>query len=361
MGASFFNESWNWSGFKEPQSKPLDMEPTMKLKRTVLGKTGLEVSRMGMGAAFMSRWGGGSLDQYRATVQHGIKLGVNYFDTAAGYADSEENLGKTLEGVKTPVIISTKLGGRPQPFDARNKDHLYRSFEESLKLLKRDKVEMLFIHEAERPGQYNWWTEGFYEGALRGPVLDVLDDLKRQKLIQFTGMGGTTVYELARLCETGVFDVVLTTFNYSLLWREAEHGVIPVAQKMKMGIITGSPLQQGGLVKRFDDEVNHGSPWLSPPRRAQYKALYALLDDLKMPIVELAMRFVISNPAIHCVLTGSKSVAELDQNAGAVLKGPLPSDVLTRINEISAMVPFRPFCEPFSLPFGRAYSGPGPA
>ena len=333
----------------------------MKLKRNVLGKTGLEVSQMGMGAAFMSSWGGGTLEQYRATVRRGIDLGVNYFDTAAGYGDSEENLGKTLEGVDTPVIISTKLGGRPRPFDPQNKDQLHRSFEESLRLLKRDKVDMLLIHEAERPGQYNWWTDGFYEGALRGPVLDVLADLKRQKLIRFTGLGGTTVHELARLCETGLFDVVLTTFNYSLLWREAEHTVIPVAEKLNMGVVSGSPLQQGALVKRFDDEVGHGAPWLSAPRRKQYKALYALLDDLKMPIVELAMRFVISNPAIHCVLTGSKSVEELDQNAAGVLKGPLPSDVLKRVDEISAMVPFRPFCEPFSLPFGRPYAGPGPA
>ena len=251
----------------------------MKLRRTVLGKTGLEVSQMGMGAAFMSHWGGGTLDQYRATVRRGIELGVNFFDTAAGYGDSEENLGMTLEGVDSPVVISTKLGGRPRPFDPQDKDQLYRSFEESLRFLKRDKVDMLLVHEAERPGQYNWWTEGFYEGVLRGPVLEVLDDLKRQGLIRFTGLGGTTVHELARLCETGLFDVVLTTFNYSLLWREAEHVVIPVAHKLQMGVISGSPLQQGALVRRFDDEVDHGAPWLNTPRRRQYKALYALLDD----------------------------------------------------------------------------------
>ncbi|MEZ4683200.1 MAG: aldo/keto reductase [Caldilineaceae bacterium] len=127
-----------------------------------------------------------------------------------------------------------------------------------------------------------------------------------------------------------------------------------------MGIVIGSPLQQGALARRFDDEVNHGARWLSSPRRAQYKALYALLDEIEMPLPELGLRFVISNPDISTTLTGARSVAEVEANVAAVAKGPLSTEILARIREIAAMVPFRPFEEPFSMPFGRPERvGPG--
>ena len=166
---------------------------------------------------------------------------------------------------------------------------------------------------------------------------------------------------MARIMDTGKFDVVLTAFNYSLLWREAEVAVLPTARKRKMGVIIGSPLQQGALARRYDDLIKKGAPWLSPPRRQQYKELYKLLDETGMPIVEMGMRFVISNPIVSCVLTGSRSKEEVEQNYAAVEKGPLPKSILKRLDEIAALVPFRPYEEPFSLPFKGNYTGPGPA
>ena len=156
--------------------------------------------------------------------------------------------------------------------------------------------------------------------------------------------------------------MVLTAFNYSLLWQEALLEVLPAAKRQGMGIVIGSPLQQGALARRYDEEVNNGARWLSSPRRAQYQALYAFLDEIGMPIHELALRFVISNPDISTTLMGARSVAEVEDNVAAVEAGPLPEDVLARIREIAAMVPFRPFEEPFGLPFGRPErNGPGMA
>ena len=121
-------------------------------------------------------------------------------------------------------------------------------------------------------------------------------------------------------------------------------------------------LQQGALARRYDDEVNNGARWLSSPRRAQYKALYALLDELDIPIHELALRFVLSNPDISTTLMGARSVSEVEANVAAAEAGPLPADVLAHIQDIAAMVPFRPFEEPFGLPFGRVdRHGPGMA
>jgi len=322
-----------------------------------LGRTGLAVSRLGLGGLFVSKVGG-PYEQARAAVHRAIELGINYLDTAPGYLDSEEVLGRALADVDAPLVLSTKLGGRPQPFNAQDPDQLYASFEESLRLLGRDYVDMLIIHEPDRPGQYDWWVD---KASFDGPVMDVLAQLRDQGRIGYLGLGGTTAYELARIIRTGKFDVVLTAFNYSLLWREAEIEVLPAAVEQGMGIIAGSPLQQGALSRRYDDQVRHGAPWLSKPRREQYLKLYALLDELEMPIAELAMRFVLSNPAVDTVLTGARSALEVEQNVATLDKGPLPSDVLARLDEIAAMVPFRPFEEPFGLPFGRPYAGPGPA
>jgi aryl-alcohol dehydrogenase-like predicted oxidoreductase len=252
-------------------------------------------------------------------------------------------------------VLSTKLGGRPDPFFPQNRSCLEQSIEESLHLLGRDHIDLLIIHEPDRPGQYDWWTN---RDTCDGPVLDLLQDLKKEGTILAIGIGGTTAYEMAHLIRSGKYDVVLTAFNYSLLWREAELEILPAAIDQKMGIIAGSPLQQGALSHRYDLET---ARWLSPPRKNQYRALYAFLDDIQMPIAECAIRFVISNPHIHTVLMGARSAHEVEANAAAVEKGPLPTDILKRLNEIAAQVPFRPFCEPFGLPFNRPYKGPGHA
>ncbi len=214
------------------------------------------------------------------------------------------------------------------------------------------------IHEPDRPGEYDWFDD--WE-RFHGPVCDLLNELKSEGIIRYTGLGGTTAYTLERIVATGAFDVVLTAFNYSLLWQEAAVSVIPEAVKQNMGIVIGSPLQQGALAKCYREDVESGAPWLSPPRRNQFKQLYALVDDLKISLPELALRFVISNPDISTVLMGPRSVDEVEKNFAAVGKGPLSSDILGRIKEITEPIPFRPYEEPFGLPFTRPYQGPGKA
>jgi aryl-alcohol dehydrogenase-like predicted oxidoreductase len=326
------------------------------MKGRVLGRTGLEVSELSLGGLFVSSVGG-DFGRGRQATLRALELGVNYIDTAPTYADSEEVIGRFLEGAAAPLILSTKLGGRPKPFEPQNKDHLRKSLEESLRLLGRDQVDILMVHEPERPGHYEWWTR---MEPYEGPVLEALAEFKAEGLVRFTGIGGTTVYHLADLARTGIFDVVLTAFNYSLLWREAGEGVIPVARAQNMGIVVGSPLQQGALARRYDDEVTRGARWLSPQRRQQLLDLYALLDEWGMNLAELGLRFVLSNPAVSCTLMGARSVEEVEQNIAAAEKGPLPAALLQRLDQLAGQVPFRPCEEPAVLPLGRQYRGPGP-
>ncbi len=327
------------------------------MRHRILGKTGIRVSEIGLGGLFVSTYGSDRDEGIRA-VRRGLELGINYVDTAPSYRDSEEVMGQALEGTAQPHVLSTKLGGRPEPFDPRDTGQLRRSVETSLELLKRDAIDILMIHEPDRPGQYDWFTD--WE-RFHGPVCELLEALKSEGVIRYTGLGGTTAYTLPAIMATGAYDVVLTAFNYSLLWQEALHAVLPEAVKQNMGIVVGSPLQQGALSACYTEQVERGAPWLSPPRREQFRRLYALVTELDMPLPELAIRWVLSNPAVSTVLSGSRSVVEIEQNVGYVESGPLPDSVMIRVQEIADLVPFRPFEEPFGLPFRRAYRGPGAA
>jgi aryl-alcohol dehydrogenase-like predicted oxidoreductase len=311
----------------------------MKIRK--LGRCDLEVSELSLGGLFVSALGG-SFDQSLLAVQRALALGINYIDTAPSYADSEAVLGKILAQCDAPVSVSTKLGGRPSPFEPQNPQHLRASVEESLRLIGRDTIDILMIHEPDRPGQYDWWA-GWPE--ITGPVLDVLSDLKAEGKVRYTGLAGTTAYAMCTVMRSDLFDVLLTAFNYSLLWREAELELLPLAKQMGMGVIVGSPLQQRALARPIDLEAS----WLSKPRRDQLRALYSLVDETGIALPEMGLRFVLSNPDIHTVLTGARSAAEVESNVAFAAKGPLPADVLSRVNEIAATVPFRPFDEPAGL------------
>ena len=316
------------------------------MNRIQLGNTDIAISRLGFGGLFVASFAA-HYDQARRAVTRAIDLGINYFDTAPGYGNSEEVLGKALRDISQPLVVSTKLGGRPDPFDPQDESCLRRSVDESLRLLGRDCIDILMIHEPDRPRQYNWWTR---LTDVEGPVLKLLDDLKAEGKIRYSGLGGTTTTEMAHLCRSGQFDVLLTAYNYSLLYREAALELIPAARAANMGIIVGSPLQQGALARRYDTEIcSPEAYWLSGARRDQFRSLYALVDEYEMSLPEMGIRFVLSNPHVHGVLMGAKSAAEVEQNVAAAKAGPLPRELLSRLDEIAGQVPFRPYGEPFGI------------
>ncbi len=322
-----------------------------------LGKTGIQISHLSLGGLFTSSLAGG-IDESRRIVRRAIELGINAIDTAPSYADSEEVLGQVLRGIRTPLILTTKLGGRPKPFDARDASGLVQSVETSLQLLGRDSVDLLMIHEPDRPLQYPWWTS--YD-PLDGPALEVIDQLKLSGKIRFAGLAGTTTSELASLIRSDRFENVLTAFNYNALVREAAEEVIPEATGRQMGIIAGSIYGQGFLGRRFDEELKSKPDWMSEKRRLQFLAFYSLLDECGMSITEMCLRFAIGNPHLSTVLVGCKTMSQLETSVAHFTAGPLPGDVSARLDEIAAMVPGRPFEEPMILPFGKPYHGPGMA
>ena len=315
------------------------------MEKRILGRTGFEVTVLGMG-------GVGAKSE---TVRRALELGVNYVDTAPGYGNSEENIGIGLEGASQSYYIATKLGGRPKPFDAQDKDMLRRSVDESLRLLKRNSIDILQIHEPDHPSIFDWWTD--YDN-FHGPVCEVLEELKEEKIIKFTGLAGTSSYELTHIMATGNYDVVLAAGNYNLVRQEFAISGLPEAKKQNMGIVIGAAFFKGLLARRDIPELENGARWLSPPRLEQFKKLYAFVDEIGLPLAEVALRWVISNPNVSTVLMGTGSIEEVEQNVAAAKKGPLPPEILSGLKEIADMVPFRPHLEPHRFPIGQPYKGP---
>lgn len=330
------------------------------MKHRTLGRTGIHVSPIAMGGLVASDFGGG-VQTTQDVLSRAFDLGINFIDTAPAYGNSEETIGKALAGLDKlpdPLILSTKLGGRPQPFDPQNAQELVASVDESLRLLGRECIDVLIIHEPDRPLQYAWWTD---PQAVMGPVIDVMDGLKQAGKIRFTGVGGTTVNEMCHVIKSGRFDVLLTAFNYSVLYREAAHELLPLAQQLDMGVIIGSALQQGGLAKRFDHALQQKPAWMSAARYQQFLALYRYLDEVGLSLPEVGLRFAAAHPAVSSVLLGTTKPRHLESAVAALEAGPLPAEVQGRLDQIAAMVPYRPFEEPMVLPMDQPYFGPGMA
>jgi len=315
------------------------------LPKRQLGHTGLEVSCLALGGLpLASRFARGASTEI---VRRAAQLGINLIDTAPSYLDSEQMIGEALRKVDAEFIIGTKMGNLPpENFRPRDPIFLRKALEQSFANLRRDRVDIVYVHEPDRPELHDWWPDReHYEG----PVLDLLREYRDAGKIHFFGLGGTTTLEMVRLINTRKFDVLLTAFQYSLLWREAEYSVLPAAKTSGIGVVCGSPMQQGALSQPYwHDIAEKPMPWLSEPRRRQFLDLYELVHDCGMPLPELALRFVLSNPDVATVLTGVDSVARLENNVEAAERGPLPQELLKRLDEIYRQVPFRPFGEPFS-------------
>ncbi len=320
-----------------------------------LGRTGLDISLLSIGGLYTSSLAGG-VSETKRIMHRAAELGINAVDTAPAYADSEKTLGTAIENLTAPLIVTTKLGGRPTPFDPQDAAGLKASVEESLRLLGRDHIDILMIHEPDRPQQYAWWTR--YE-PLAGPVLEVLELLKEAGTIRLIGLAGTTVNELTYLVRQNQFDVVLTAFNYNALFREAATTVIPAAAERDMGIVLGSVMGQGFLTRPHMASDPNNDVWLADARRQQLTQYARLLKESGLSAVELCLRFAIEDPRIHTIPIGCKTIDQLETCVAAVEKGPLPRDVRARLDEIAALLPYRPYEEPMILPLGKAYHGPG--
>ncbi len=226
----------------------------------ILGRTQLKVSVLGFGGIPIRTL---SLDEAVKVVRRAFELGVNFYDTARNYADSERKIGAALNDVRSEVYIATKTASRTY-------DEAMRDLEASLSELGTTYVDVWQLH-----GVNNFET--LEQVLAPNGALAALKDAKQDGKIRFIGITGHRPDVLLKAIETGEFDTVQFPFNY--LATEAERELIPRAEQLNIGMIIMKPLAGGELSN-----------------------------------AKAALRFIIQYP-ISTVIPGMKSIAEVEENA----------------------------------------------
>jgi aryl-alcohol dehydrogenase-like predicted oxidoreductase len=306
------------------------------------GETGERVTVIGLGGAWIDKY---SHTEGVATVRHALELGVTYFDTSPFYCHgvSQAIMGEGLEGRSERYMLATKIGHLAAPARYRSPDALRTQLEENLRLLRRDSVDTLQVHEAD---WHQWWSDELprekgthlkdghdYAAA---PVMEVLRQARLEGLCRFIGITGNTLDDLDRVLRHVDVDTCLTAFNYDLLRRGARRKVLPLARSKKMAVALGS-IFHGGRLAGVDRE------WLaSPPgrmtaeQRLHMERLYALQQECGLSLVELAIRYLLADPDFSTALVGAASPAEIEESVTAAQAGPLPDDLHRAVEKLVA-------------------------
>ena len=318
---------------------------TTPIARRRLGRTGLQVTELGLGGVFV-RTAATVPGEGVRVVQRALELGVNYLDTSPLYGDSQQVLGEALQDVTAPYLLGTKCGRwewETGPY--RSLDAFKRQFEQTLRDLRRDEVDILYIHEADWAP---YWTdmsiprttqfleadaEYDFDGA---PVAVFLRWVKDQRRARFLGISGNNAHLLAKVLremETPI-DVVLTAFQYSLLWRNAPHELFPLAAELDVGVVLGAPLQQGRLAQAYPEWVRNPPDWMDEDLRARYERLYAIHAETGLSLAELAIRFLLRDRRFASVIPGAASIEQIEENVRCATAGPLPDELHARLDAL---------------------------
>jgi aryl-alcohol dehydrogenase-like predicted oxidoreductase len=318
---------------------------TTPIAKRRLGRTDLQVTELGLGGVFV-RTAVTAPGEGVRVVQRALELGVNYLDTAPLYGDSQQVLGEALQDVTAPYLLGAKCGRwdwETGPY--RSLDAFKRQFEQTLRDLRRDEVDILYIHEADWAP---YWTdmsvprttqflepdaEYDFDGA---PVAVFLRWVKDQRRARFLGISGNNAHLLAKVLremETPI-DVVLTAFQYSLLWRNAPHELFPLAAELDVGVVLGAPLQQGRLGQAYPEWVRNPPDWMDEDLRARYERLYAIHAETGLSLAELAIRFLLRDRRFASVIPGAASIEQIEENVRCATAGPLPDGLHARLDAL---------------------------
>jgi aryl-alcohol dehydrogenase-like predicted oxidoreductase len=275
------------------------------MRYRTFGKTGWQVSEIGLGGSwFYGRPEEGLLPPEHgiAVVRRALELGINYFDTAPlyGRGRSEEIMGMALRDVKQPYYLATKVGYFPEPFDY-TRDTVWRGFEESLRRLGRDRVDLVQIHEAEKAG----WDGIFGPGR----TMEALREIRDQGLAQQIGITGSDLDLLTRAVATDEFVSVITFIKYDMLVQTANETLIPTAAAHNVAVILASPLHAGLLGSKRDRWIESGR---FKNLHGKLERLEALLAGEPEDITRLALRYLLSNPNTSIILSGVSDIEELE-------------------------------------------------
>jgi aryl-alcohol dehydrogenase-like predicted oxidoreductase len=309
-----------------------------------LGRTGLHVSPLCLGAMNFGAWGETDHDRSIAVIHHALDAGINFIDTADMYSagESETIVGKALAGGRRDeVVLATKfympMGDDPNRRGGSRR-HIAKAVEDSLRRLQTDYIDLYQIH---RPDEHTDIDE----------TLGALSDLVRAGKVRYIGhttFPAEAIVEAQWTSQARARERFRTEQPpYSILVRGIEADVLPTCQRYEMGVIPWSPLAAGWLSGRFRKgqdlpDANRAErmpmryDMSAPGNQAKLEAaekLAQLAEEAGMSLIHMAIAFVREHPAITAPIIGPRTMEQLEsQLPAAELR--LSTDILDRIDEI---------------------------
>lgn len=311
-----------------------------------LGRTGVTVSRLCLGAMMFGAWGNTDHDDCIRICHRALDAGVNFIDTADVYSagESEQIVGKALaNGKRDDVILATKAHGRmgDDPNQRGNSRRwLIREVENSLRRLETDWIDLYQIHRPEPDCDID-------------ETLAALSDLISQGKIRYAGSStfpAHMIVESQWVAERrGRERFVCEQPPYSMLVREVERDVLPVCQQYGMGVICWSPLAGGWLSGNYRkdtpapsshraERLPHRYDMSLPENQRKLEAadqLNKLAAEADLSLVEMALGFALEHPAISAAIVGPRTMEHLETQLEAA-ELSLDTNLLDRIDEIVA-------------------------
>lgn len=310
-----------------------------------LGRTGVRVSPLCLGAMMFGPWGNQDLADSTRIIHRALDAGINFIDTADVYSGgtSEEIVGSALAGRREDVFLATKFVMPMSQQDPNQRGGsrrwIMRAVEDSLRRLKTDYIDLYQVH---RPS-----TDTDVE-----ETLGALTDLVRQGKVRYLGSSsysGSQIVEAQWASrERNLERFVTEQPPYSILVRGIEEDVLPAVQRHGMGTLTYSPLSGGWLSGKW--RKNSAS---APASAARPKArfdmsspanqrkldivedLALLAEEAGMSLIELAIAFVINHPGVTSAIVGPRTMEQLESYLPAA-EITLNADVLDRIDQLVA-------------------------
>ena len=309
------------------------------LERVAVGDTGVRVSRIGFGGAhFAPAPGRDEPLEPAAMVRAAFEQGVRYFDTAPLYSlgESERYLGDVLLGVpRDEIVVSTKVGRilddsrRGWHFDF-SRDAVLRSLEASLRRLGLDRVDILYIHDADEH-----WEQAISE------AFPALAELRAQGVVKAIGAGMNQWEMELRFAKEGDFDVFLLAGRYTLLEQTSAAEFLPYCQERGIGVVVGGPYNSGILASDLDAPANYNYRPAPPEVLERARRLKGICDRHRVSLKAAALRFVLAHPAVVSAIPGPRTVGEVAENL-ALAAAPIPAalwDELKREGLLAADAP----------------------
>lgn len=300
-----------------------------------LGRTGLEVSEIGIGGAVFAGTSHGPFDEGDAigAIRTALEAGVNYIDTSRHYGPSEEIIGRALTGYTGDCIICTKIS----PRRVVTAEGTIAGVEESLAALRRSHVDVLLAHDIQHLGE---GVDAVEKILQPGGMVDGVRQLQREGRVRFIGVSGRLA-EVAAAVQTGEFDAALSFNRFNLLDWSAEEALLPQAEAHNVGVTMGGVFYQGFLslplelvLQRVENGLLWAWDWTETRRDSVLNRLEQVRgfvgDDLAA-LRRLAVQFVLSEPRVSAAVIGMKSVAEVTENLAAVDAGGLDTEIVAQL------------------------------